>query len=134
MIRVARERIDDLFGLAESEARRGGSALPDRYVELARRVGMRYNVRLRREFRDLYCRRCSAYWVEGRTVRTRLRRGRRVETCLKCGHARRVPLHPRPARGAEADLEGPGPADREEAVFADDFEGSGPGADAGEEE
>ena len=92
MIRTAGERVQDLFGLAEAESARVGSVLPDRYVQLARRIGMRYNVRLAPELRELYCRGCSVYWVEGRTVRTRLRSGRRVRTCLRCGRVRRVPL------------------------------------------
>ncbi len=54
---------------------------------------MRYNVRIVAEYRDLYCRGCSTFWVEGRTVRTRLRAGRRVRTCLACGRVRRVPVH-----------------------------------------
>lgn len=90
MIRTAHERIGALFSLAESEARRGAGELPTRYVRLARRIGMRYNLRLAPEFRELYCRGCSTYWVEGRTVRTRLRAGRRVRTCLACGRVRRV--------------------------------------------
>ncbi|HEY1198915.1 MAG TPA: hypothetical protein VGG32_09375 [Thermoplasmata archaeon] len=91
MVRIARERVSDLFGLAEREARGLHPELADRYVALARRIGMRYNVRLRREYRELYCRSCSAYWVEGRTVRTRLRSGSRVRTCLRCGHQHRTP-------------------------------------------
>jgi ribonuclease P protein subunit RPR2 len=91
MVRIARERVSDLFGLAEREARGPHPELADRYVALARRIGMRYNVRLRREYRELYCRSCSAFWVEGRTVRTRLRSGCRVRTCLRCGHQRRRP-------------------------------------------
>ena len=75
MVRIARERVSNLFGLAEREARGAHPELADRYVALARRIGMRYNVRLRQEYRELYCRACSAFWVEGRTVRTRLRRG-----------------------------------------------------------
>lgn len=94
MIRLAEERISDLFALAEAESRRGGLELPSRYVALARRIGMRYNVRLLPEFRELYCRGCSIYWVEGRTVRTRLRGRRRVRTCLACGRARRVSVRP----------------------------------------
>jgi ribonuclease P protein subunit RPR2 len=90
MVRIARERVADLFALAEREARGGHPELADRYVSLARRVGMRYNVRLRQEYRELYCRSCSAYWVEGRTVRTRLRSGYRVRTCLRCGRQRRT--------------------------------------------
>jgi ribonuclease P protein subunit RPR2 len=90
MVRIARERIADLFALAEREAERPDGRLADRYVQLARRVGTRYNVRLPAEYRELYCRRCSTYWVEGRTVRTRVRTGRRVRTCLRCGRVRRV--------------------------------------------
>lgn len=92
MIRVAQDRISDLFGLADQESRTSASTLPDRYVTLARRIGMRYNVRLLREYSERYCRGCGAYWVEGRTVRTRLRAGRRSRTCLRCGRVRRVPL------------------------------------------
>jgi len=90
MVRIARERVADLFGLAERESGRGHPELADRYVQLARRIGMRYNVRLLREYRELYCRSCSAFWVEGRTVRTRLRGGHRVRTCLRCGRQRRT--------------------------------------------
>lgn len=97
MTQVARERIADLFALAENEARRADSMLADRYVALARRIGMRYNVRLLAEYRELYCRGCSAYWVEGRTVRTRLRGGRRVRSCQRCGRIRRLPIAPRRA-------------------------------------
>lgn len=93
MIRAARSRIDDLFGLAVSEGERGSPALANRYVALARAIGTRYNVRVPREFRELYCRRCSTFWREGRTVRTRLRRDGRVRTCLVCGGIRRLPTH-----------------------------------------
>jgi ribonuclease P protein subunit RPR2 len=92
MVRVAAERISDLFALAETEASGDRPGLSDRYVRLARRIGMRYNVRLLPEYSELYCRGCSRFWVEGRTVRTRLRSGHRVRTCLGCGRPRRVPF------------------------------------------
>ena len=103
MLRIAHERISALFVLAGSEAKSGEFALSDRYVALARRIGTRYNVRLLPEYRELYCRGCSAYWVEGRTVRTRLRHGRRVRACLRCGRLRRVPIHPRDRTRANAE-------------------------------
>lgn len=122
MVRIARERVSDLFALAERESLNRHPQLADRYVTLARRIGMRYNVRLLREYRELYCRACSTYWVEGRTVRTRLRAGRRVRTCLKCGHQRRTlsrvsrlpdvkrsDARPRPARRDEGALSIPVP-------------------------
>jgi RNase P subunit RPR2 len=135
MIRVAQDRISELFSLAEQEARRGAGPLPERYVGLARRIGMRYNVRLLVEYHDLFCRGCGAYWVEGRTVRTRLRRGRRTQTCLRCGRARRRLLKPkREDRGvAETGpvdtLDQPGTALVEEEVGVWDVD-----LDEGEEE
>ncbi|MHB1867262.1 MAG: ribonuclease P protein component 4 [Thermoplasmata archaeon] len=100
MVRIARERVAALFVLAEAEGRPGGDlALGDRYVRLARRVGTRYTVRIAPEYRERFCRSCSSLWVEGRTVRTRLREGRRVRTCLVCGRIRRTPLDARPGSG-----------------------------------
>jgi ribonuclease P protein subunit RPR2 len=114
MVRIAAERISALFALAEREARGDFPELADRYVRLARRIGMRYNVRLPPEYAEAYCRGCSRFWVEGRTVRTRLRSGRRVRTCLVCGRERRVPygaaVRPGPAAiPAPQGLRWPGP-------------------------
>jgi ribonuclease P protein subunit RPR2 len=133
MIRIARERIADLFALAEQEARRGDLRLPNRYVTLARRVGMRYNVRLLVEYRDAYCRGCSAYWLEGRTVRTRLRSGRRTQTCLRCGRVRRMPLRRRTAPSA-VETGAPSPGTDPEPVPATSDEMDDLGLDEGEEE
>lgn len=118
MVRVAAERISDLFALAEKEAATGQGALADRYVALARRIGMRYNVRLLAEYRELYCRGCSRFWVEGRTVRTRLRSGHRVRTCLVCGRERRTALRPgrSPRRGFHWGS--PTPVSQEEGALA----------------
>jgi len=102
MVQIASERIASLFALAEKEAAGKLPELASRYVDLARRIGMRYNVRLLPEYAELYCRGCSSYWVEGRTVRTRLRGGLRVRTCLRCGRERRVPYRPSPSLAVRA--------------------------------
>jgi ribonuclease P protein subunit RPR2 len=121
MIQTAQGRVADLFALAEVEARRPDSPFPDRYVALARRIGMRYNVRLPPEYRSRYCRHCSSHWVEGRTVRTRLRRGRRVESCLVCGTLRRTVLRRRAPSSAPREDE-PQRAIFEEPAVATDSE------------
>ncbi|MFZ0830355.1 MAG: hypothetical protein WCB18_03880 [Thermoplasmata archaeon] len=120
MIRAAQERIQDLFSLAESEVRRSPENLSQRYVLLARKIGMRYNVRLLREYRDVYCRGCSAYWVEGRSVRTRLRAGRRTQTCLQCGRVRRIAIKHRTASLAGSDLMQDRSVRREQAVLIEE--------------
>jgi ribonuclease P protein subunit RPR2 len=133
MVRIARERISTLFVLAEREAATGHGELADRYVTIARRVGTRYNVRVLPEYRELYCRGCSTFWVEGRTVRTRLRSGRRVRTCLRCGRERRTLLgepHPPTKGSVEA---GPDAALREDVILAGVPSGDEPG-DASDDE
>ncbi|MHB8351502.1 MAG: ribonuclease P protein component 4 [Thermoplasmata archaeon] len=133
MIRIARERIGDLFALARSESLDGHGALPHRYVHLARRIGMRFNLRLPQEYRSRYCRRCSSYWVEGRTVRTRLRQGCCVRTCLVCGSRRRVGLHPRePETLPDETYPKVSGQPQVPALVEDSDEGDDP--DAGEEE
>jgi len=119
MVRIAHERIDDLFALAARESSAGDPALADRYVVLARKVGTRYNVRLLPEYRELYCRSCSSYWVEGRTVRTRLRYGRRVRTCLRCGRERRTRVGRAKRSSGPALMTGPSGVTRDEGALVD---------------
>jgi len=123
MVRIAHERIDELFALAAREAGGPDPRLADRYVTLARKVGTRYNVRLRPEYRELYCRRCSVYWVEGRTVRTRIASGRRSRTCLSCGEVRRTRIRPPPSRTGRPIPESTGAGTRPDGalVSADDL-------------
>jgi len=134
MIRAAQERIQDLFSLAETEVRRSPDNLSRRYVLLARRIGMRYNVRLLREYRDVYCRGCSTFWVEGRSVRTRLRSGRRTQTCLQCGRVRRVPVKHRPPAPPATDEIPDRSIRREEAALIDGALDEGADLDAEEGE
>ncbi|MGI0130749.1 MAG: ribonuclease P protein component 4 [Thermoplasmata archaeon] len=119
MVRIARERITTLFALAEREATSGHGELADRYVTIARRVGTRYNVRLLPEYRELYCRGCSSFWVEGRTVRTRLRSGRRIRTCLVCRRERRTLLRGSDSAESGATELGPSSVRRDEVVLAE---------------
>jgi RNase P subunit RPR2 len=135
MIRIAQERVYDLFELAETEATRGRGPLADRYVRLARSIGTRYNVRLPQELGERFCRGCSSFWVEGRNVRTRLRGGRRTRTCLVCGRVRRSsvappsmpPRHPPPEGRVEGELDVPEPVvtDEPEEDETDDYPPAG---------
>jgi len=58
--RIAQERMDILFRLAEREALQRREARARRYVDLARRIGMRYNVRIPAEFKRRFCKGCGA--------------------------------------------------------------------------
>ena len=89
---IARERIARLFSLAEKDF----SVHPERshrYVSLARKTAMRYNVRFPPELKSRYCRKCYKYLKPSINcrVRTSARQRAVVITCLECGHVMRHP-------------------------------------------
>ena len=89
--KIARERIERLFRLAEAEALRGNFARANRYVGLGRKIGMRYNVRLPSEFKRRVCKSCHAYLLPPKTARVRVGDSRVATTCLACGTVMRFP-------------------------------------------
>jgi ribonuclease P protein subunit RPR2 len=83
---LAKERIDILIACALKEK---DEDLASRQAELAKKVAMRFRVRLPYEARQLFCKKCKAFIVPGKSARIRLGRSKtraiRI-TCLKCGH------------------------------------------------
>jgi ribonuclease P protein subunit RPR2 len=97
MAAIVTERMGILMRLADRMAGSGETELADRYAGLARALGMRYNIRLPPDIKRRLCPSCGSYLVPGRNIRVRLRPGRTVQTCLKCGRIRRRRNAPRPA-------------------------------------
>lgn len=89
--RIAVERMSTLFRLAESEALQRHADRARRYVELARRLGMRYNVRVPAAFKRSFCKKCLAFLLPSVSARIRVGRGRVVVTCIACGAVQRYP-------------------------------------------
>ncbi len=89
---IARERIARLFSLAEKEF----PAHPERshrHVSLARKIAMRYNVRLPPGLKSRYCGKCYKYLKPSINCRVRTSPGQQavIITCLECGHVMRHP-------------------------------------------
>ncbi|MGI0149126.1 MAG: ribonuclease P protein component 4 [Thermoplasmata archaeon] len=89
--RIAAERMATLFRLAESEALHRRTGRARRYVELARRIGMRYNVRVPAPFKRSFCKKCFAFLLPSVSARVRVGQGRVVVTCIACGALQRYP-------------------------------------------
>lgn len=90
---IARERIEILFGLADNAALKGEMDLADSYVELARKIGMKFNVRISREYKRKFCKYCYHYLMPGKTSRSRINsREKRVE--VECFHCKRKMFFP----------------------------------------
>ncbi len=99
---AARERMDTLFMLAFKMAREGDLALSKRYIGLARKVGMRYTVRMPPDMKRATCKGCDLPLIPDLTGRWRNHSGRTVITCLHCGAVKRYPFG---KRDDENDIE-----------------------------
>lgn len=66
--------------------------LAERQARLAKKIAMRYRVRLPYGARQLFCKKCKAFIVPGKSARVRVGRAKtravRI-TCLRCGHTYR---------------------------------------------
>jgi ribonuclease P protein subunit RPR2 len=87
---MARQRIMKLFELADQEFRTHPER-SDRYVRLARLIGMRYRVRMAVELKQKICKHCRVFLVQGVNARTRLHGTHMTITCLSCGKQMRKP-------------------------------------------
>lgn len=91
---IARERIERLFELADkrvSEDRPDSGELADRYVDLARDIGMKYNVSIPGRLRRRYCHGCGSFLVPGRNCRVRVNSKKAAVNyhCGECGEVNR---------------------------------------------
>jgi len=92
--RIALKRVHILFGLAK-EVIREDPELAQRYVQIARKIAMRTQLRLPKEYRRLICRKCKSFILPGVNCRIRIQQRREphmVITCLNCGGHTRIPL------------------------------------------
>ncbi|MCX6815120.1 MAG: ribonuclease P [Candidatus Aenigmarchaeota archaeon] len=105
---IGRERIERLFSLAEKEFAKNPSR-SHRYVSLARKIAMRYNIRLPPGLKRFYCKKCYKYLRPSINcrVRTSARQRAVIITCLECGHVMRHPYRKEKSRRkAEQQKEG----------------------------
>lgn len=89
---IALERIEILFSLAGKEFARH----PDRshrYAELARKIGMRYNVSIPKQIKRRICNKCNRYLFPGKNSKVRSSSSTLAMEvkCLECGHVARYP-------------------------------------------
>jgi ribonuclease P protein subunit RPR2 len=92
--RIALKRVHLLFGLAK-EVIREDPELAQRYVQIARKIAMRTQLRLPKEYRRLICRKCKSFILPGVNCRIRIQQRREphmVITCLNCGGHSRIPI------------------------------------------
>ncbi|NPA38205.1 MAG: ribonuclease P [Candidatus Nanohaloarchaeota archaeon] len=90
-IKIAKLHIEELFEEAEKLANQGELNLAKRYISIARKIAEKFNIRLEREKKLKFCRKCNTYFVAGKTAlyRTNPKTKALEVRCLKCGYVRR---------------------------------------------
>ncbi|MEF8874539.1 MAG: hypothetical protein V5A88_07725 [Candidatus Thermoplasmatota archaeon] len=83
--RIAKNRIRILFEEAEKAALADELKRANRYVELARKIGMRHNVSLPSEYKRRMCSSCYSYLHPSKSCKVRLKDGLLVSRCFECG-------------------------------------------------
>ena len=98
--RIALERIKRLFELGDwiiQEYKNKdidfGEKLANRYVELARKISMKYKVRMPSELKRRFCKKCHSFLVPGINLKVRIDTKQKsvVYECLECGFKMRYP-------------------------------------------
>jgi ribonuclease P protein subunit RPR2 len=87
---IARERIIELFEQAELRFKKQ-PFLSDRYVEIARKISMKYKIRIPSELKKRFCKHCHKYIVPSVNCRVRLTGKKVVYYCMACRHFMRFP-------------------------------------------
>ncbi|MBI2134733.1 ribonuclease P [Candidatus Woesearchaeota archaeon] len=85
---IALERVNILFKEAKSMFKED-SKLSDKYVKLARKIAMKYKVKIPPNYKRSFCGHCRSYLMPGKNVRIRAQRGHIVYYCLNCRHIMR---------------------------------------------
>ena len=90
-VKIAKERIDILFNLAEKELK--NSKRSRRYVKLARKIGKRYNVRLTTGQKRKFCKECNQLLIPKKTCEIKIDSNKKFMKikCRNCGNVSRQP-------------------------------------------
>lgn len=91
---IAMKRCEKLLSMAK-EAYAAEPKLAKRYVTLARKISMRHRLALGNQ---KFCKKCGTVFIHGVTLKTRLAKGLRLNTCVSCGFTRRFPLKARKSK------------------------------------
>ena len=90
-LKIAKRRIDFLFKLAK-EYFKEDNRLSNKYVKMARRIAMKYKIRLPSSMKKRLCSNCHSYLVPGVNCRVRIHKHRIIYYCIGCKHYGRHPI------------------------------------------
>ena len=90
-VNIAKKRIRFLFQEAK-DVFKENSKLSDKYVKLARRISMKYKIKLPSALKKKFCKHCHKYLVPGVNCRVRIHKHRIIYYCFGCKHFMRYAI------------------------------------------
>lgn len=87
--KVASERIKELLEL--SEICHDDKTLATNSIKTAVAISKRHKIRISKNYKKKYCKKCFNVFIPNKTVRIRTGKGKITITCLNCGHIKRIP-------------------------------------------
>ncbi|VVB66721.1 Ribonuclease P protein component 4 [Candidatus Gugararchaeum adminiculabundum] len=92
LMQLLRERVDILHKLAR-ECVKTNPQRAKRYVSLARKLCTRYNLRLPKDLKRSFCKKCYTIWIPGYNLNVRIRSKEKLaEYSCSCGAIFRFPI------------------------------------------
>lgn len=88
--KIAKKRILELYNKA-LEIYDKDPELSRKYIEILEKIKEKARVNVK-EIRNKYCKRCKTIWIPGKTLSIRVRKGRIIYKCLKCGYVKRFKI------------------------------------------
>jgi len=88
---IAKGRIERLFDFVELYAKKD-LELAKKYVDLIVRLAQKHNIRLTKDQKIKFCKKCHTPWIFGENVEVQVNKktGCVEYTCKECGHVKRV--------------------------------------------
>ncbi|WP_414468298.1 ribonuclease P protein component 4 [Methanobacterium sp. ACI-7] len=90
MLKIAEERIHILFKHAEESFHKNPQR-SDRYVEMARNIATKYNMKMPSVWKRRFCKKCNKFLKPGDNCQIRLKDSCVTIKCLECGNVVNVP-------------------------------------------
>ena len=87
---MALKRIQVLFELAYIKASKKEFDIADRYVNIARRLSMRYLVPIPSKYKRFFCKHCYCYILPDVNSRFRIKNGKIIIFCKNCKRFNRI--------------------------------------------
>src|SRR3989338_1776944 len=90
-VEIAKKRIKFLFNEAKDVFKKD-QKLSDKHVKLARRISMKYKIKLPSSLKKKFCKNCHSFLAPGINSRVRIPKHRVIYYCYSCKHYMRHPL------------------------------------------